>query len=364
MVGISGLTRQRIWTAALAGVASLGLAGTLAAVFLMLVTCMQLAALWTARRNRSQCEPSSRAANTVAAVSGKKTTESQEQEVFDHLTVVSLNVCLWPPGVRNSLASAQKEKRCTQHIPRFLAAYDVALVQEAFAWSFTGDRWRSLMYPQLQETHEWPPPDYDALCAHHIMTPGTWTLHNRQLRLLSYRFHDFEHDGFVAFELVRPVGYGHSVLSVPCRGGQELMLHVLNVHLLPEEGAFADAKPLRHSQEKELAHLVAAVEALPRTHAWLVGGDFNFDAIKHETLVSFFTNRLSAVVHPQPLHRFTPTCTTLNEKVPFATAWSLDESVDQFYSNLPILKSRVCTEDGHLSDHFPIACVLQLPSKG
>ena len=86
------------------------------------------------------------------------------------------------------------------------------------------------------------PPCRSGICRRYQwITPGAWTLTRAGWPVTTYCFHEFQHRGFVLLELLRPVGFAHTVLTVPFPGGHAATLHILNVHLLPEEGAFIDS---------------------------------------------------------------------------------------------------------------------------
>lgn len=286
-----------------------------------------------------------------------------ETQDFSRLRVCTLNLCLWPRGLRNSWASALKEERCEPAgIPRFLQQHDISVCQENFAWPFLPDRWRALMAPVLEKTHTWAPPGFNALAPFHWMTSGAWTLTNRALPVVSHRFVNFHHKGLVAFEYVRPVGYDHVVLQVP-RGPTRdaATLHVFNVHLLPEEGAFLDTYSVDASVQQELEQLCEAVAAIPRNHLWVLAGDLNIDKRLCAHIHQTFVARLQQASHPHTMHYYAPCDTTMNSHVQFSTAWNSQQAVDHIYSNMVLEDARVCSEETKLSDHFPVSCTLRLP---
>lgn len=305
-----------------------------------------------------------------------------------HLEIISLNACLWPPGFRNTKAWPLKDPRCTD-IARLLAQADVAVCQEVFSWPLlstylpaclfpAGCKWRSLitsaMDGLLAKSYDWSDVDVDACRPYHTFSAGAWTLwrsdHDQHttnkptLEQINYEYIPFKHKGFVMFEYVRPVGYQLSSFKVTGSRNTQV-LHVINLHLLPSEGAFMDTLPAMESRSLELLQVATSVSRLPPQDAWLIMGDFNMDPkrkIDTKALDNFVAALRKAVQRPgsndAQLHVFQPHETTLNGQVPYVSAWFNDLGVDHMYSNRQLLNARVL--DTNLSDHYPIKASLVL----
>jgi hypothetical protein len=83
------------------------------------------------------------------------------------VSVVSLNACLWPPGLRNTKNWPMKDPRCID-ISAVFSCFDICVSQEVLAWPYLftvveeGCKWRNLISkavhhnrPPLFETHYW-----------------------------------------------------------------------------------------------------------------------------------------------------------------------------------------------------------------
>ncbi len=139
-----------------------------------------------------------------------------------------------------------------------------------------------------------------------FQTPGTWTLTRKDLQVLHYEFVSFHRVHAVILDVVRPCGFQHTVLRVPVQavinGGHHqhrfVDLHILNVHMLMEEG-YMSAIPLNDSRRHEFEQLTEFLRGLGPDANWLVGGDMNVSPHNTSELVTEIHEMLANVAAPR-----------------------------------------------------------------
>ena len=246
--------------------------------------------------------------SSLLSSSSPKQQQSSKQSQEQFVSILTLNCCLWPPGLRNTKIWPLKDTRCPK-IAELFSEYDLCVCQELFTWPWLtkliqhGCKWRDLISrhsssknPPLISTHDWVKP-YLPGGGLYALSPGMWTVARKtRLTRLAYRYIPYKHIGFVAFEYVKPNGYQHSVYQVnnpdsspdretsgtdlyesnprinPSRDNpkDKVILHVFNTHLLPSEGAIFDSRHPSVNREAQLKQLARAVRSLPCQDAWLV----------------------------------------------------------------------------------------------
>jgi endonuclease/exonuclease/phosphatase family metal-dependent hydrolase len=227
-----------------------------------------------------------------------------------------------------------------------------------------------------------------------VCVEGLWTVARKTiLHQVAYRFEQFKHEGFVLFDSIKPNGYQYSKFRYLVGSREERYLHVLNVHLLPMEGALLDSCPVNHNRRLELAQLVDAVRFIPPADAWLILGDFNLDPKRDAAMLGAFVHALQGLVKAseridragpdnldsevgkkrksgqdialgkqadfqKSVYIFQPDIPTLSHSASYRSAFVTNLAVDHMYSNRPLRQARVL--DNEISDHFAIAADLEL----
>jgi len=276
------------------------------------------------------------------------------------ITILTLNCCLWAPGIRATRNSALKEERCaSSYIPRIINMADITLCQEVLAWSFAKNHWISAMKSALQKLYTWIPQeitDLPIMKPYHLFTSGLWTVVNRRFSILFQQFIYFKHSGIMMFEYTHPIGFLHTVVSTP-----NSEINVINVHMLTDEAECClDSKNFDEFFTEELNQLVAFILALGKGSLWVIGGDFNVDPGE---LIYKFVEMLSDITFPETLYKFHPICNTCNENISFSNHSSRYKKVDHFYSNMEISSGKVLENECSVSDHLPVMVELTIPSK-
>lgn len=275
-------------------------------------------------------------------------------------TVVTLNCCLWPVGIRATTQSALKDQRCGRSmIPRALQTADIGLCQEVFAWHWSDNKWISMMRPFLDEYH-WiaqEETERQILRPWNILTSGLWNLVHRRFKIVSQRFNTFRHKELLLYGLTHPVGILHTVIETPSK----LQIHLLNVHMLSDEGVNGcfDRATFSCFYQQEMQQVISYVSSYAPENHWVIGGDFNVDGT--DEMMQQFLESLKGISWPRPVFHFHPTSNTCNNKVPFANHGSQHLKVDQFYSNMEIQSCEVLEGEDNLSDHLPVLATIVLP---
>lgn len=244
-------------------------------------------------------------------------------------TILSLNCCLWPVGIRGTFSSAQKNERCNI-IPHVLQTADVAICQEVLSWS--QNKWITRMKPYLH--YDWIDSDINS---------GLWTI--THFTILSQVFIPCKY--LCLYSMTHPLGFLHTTISMNTH-----TIHVINVHMLTDE-ATCLFECFEKLYKQQLEHLLSYIESLHGN--WIIGGDFNVDG--DDLLIQWFIVHLTKV---GKLSYYHPTVSTCNENVSYANHRSKHMKVDHFYTNMEMKDCRVLYEN--VSDHYPIIATIILPS--
>lgn len=244
-------------------------------------------------------------------------------------TILSLNCCLWPVGIRGTFSSAQKNERCNI-IPHVLQTADVAICQEVLSWS--PNKWITRMKPYLH--YDWIDSDINS---------GLWTI--THFTILSQVFIPCKY--LCLYSMTHPLGFLHTTISINTH-----TIHVINVHMLTDE-ATCLFECFEKLYKQQLEHLLSYIESLHGN--WIIGGDFNVDG--DDLLIQWFIVHLTKV---GKLSYYHPTVSTCNENVSYANHRSKHMKVDHFYTNMEMKDCRVLYEN--VSDHYPIIATIILPS--
>ena len=244
-------------------------------------------------------------------------------------TILSLNCCLWPVGIRGTFSSAQKNERCNI-IPHVLQTADVAICQEVLSWS--QNKWITRMKPYLH--YDWIDSDINS---------GLWTI--THFTILSQVFIPCKY--LCLYSMTHPLGFLHTTISINTH-----TIHVINVHMLTDE-AVCLFECFEKLYKQQLEHLLSYIESLHGN--WIIGGDFNVDG--DDLLIQWFIVHLTKV---GKLSYYHPTVSTCNENVSYANHRSKYMKVDHFYTNMEMKDCRVLYEN--VSDHYPIIATIILPS--
>ena len=244
-------------------------------------------------------------------------------------TILSLNCCLWPVGIRGTFSSAQKNERCNI-IPHVLQTADVAICQEVLSWS--QNKWITRMKPYLH--YDWIDSDINS---------GLWTI--THFTILSQVFIPCKY--LCLYSMTHPLGFLHTTISINTH-----TIHVINVHMLTDE-AVCLFECFEKLYKQQLEHLLSYIESLHGN--WIIGGDFNVDG--DDLLIQWFIVHLTKV---GKLSYYHPTVSTCNENVSYANHRSKHMKVDHFYTNMEMKDCRVLYEN--VSDHYPIIATIILPS--
>lgn len=252
-------------------------------------------------------------------------------------TIVTLNCCLWPIGIRGTFRSAQKDERC-KIIPSVLKKADIAICQEVFSWKWFENRWIAIMKSYLN--YNWIGSNINSgLCT----TTGLWT--TTRFDILSQSFIPFTHP--CLFSITNPLGFLHTTMII-----SNTQVHVINVHMLTDEAVclFECFEKLYKQQIDELLLYIKSLKGY-----WIVGGDFNVDGT--DLLIQWFLMQLKKLGKISYYH---PEVNTGNS-TSYANHTSKHMKVDQFYTNMEIKDCNVL--DDNVSDHYPVMATIVLPSK-
>lgn len=276
------------------------------------------------------------------------TTSSPEKAQQFHVSLVSLNACLWPWGLRQSIHDNQKLQRA-EGIAELCKKYDIVCLQEVFtsAWD---KKWpevlksEHLSYARADGREKW-----------HILDTGLQVV--TRYKILSSEYRPFESTGGLA-RFFKPFGYLHCIIEIPVTPDRSERFHVFNCHLHPDEGHYGPSTPLeiRFKQAQEIS------SQIPKDEPWIIAGDFNIHAHDPdgETLHQFFIHESDD--GPKKASRFAPEKATIHNLVPFAVHRSdmLTQSVDHIYSCNPITEGALLEELHHLSDHLPVSVKISI----
>lgn len=272
--------------------------------------------------------------------------------------VVTLNTCLWPRGLRASLMSSRKEERL-RLITAFAARYDVVLMQELLEWAWASGHSSRQHVAGALAGHLFAGGTVPAeMGGRRLMGRSQATLCRAEYEVRAHQWRPFQYRTRVLFTSFVPCGFEETVLLIEGHA-----VHLLNVHLLPPEGAVLDARPSHETNASELRQLERRIlQIADAGEHWVVGGDFNVDSLceRGRGMLAAFAGRVAAATK-RPVHA-SPAAGegSLNIGVPYSTD-AETMRVDHFFSSLPVCSARVRT-DVNVSDHFPVEIELQLPA--
>lgn len=253
-------------------------------------------------------------------------------------SIVTLNCCLWPIGIRATINSALKDERCTI-IPKILEKADIGLCQEVFTWKLLDNKWIAIMQKYLKK-YDWI---YDTSSS--LINSGLWTI--TRFTILSQQFITFNH--ICIYSLSHPVGFLHTCMSI-----SNIQVHIINVHMLSDEAICVGDVSLCFEglYRKEMEQLVAYIETIDGN--WIIGGDFNVNG--DDLLIQWFVTQLKK---RGKLSYFHPDVNTCND-TSYANHTSKYLKVDHFYTNMEMKDCHVLHEN--VSDHYPVMATFVLPN--
>jgi endonuclease/exonuclease/phosphatase family metal-dependent hydrolase len=284
--------------------------------------------------------------------------------------LLTLNVCLFPPGLRHCLRSTDKQRRVVllkKALQEESFFSDVYCFQELFSCKWS-QRWkqellcqpntqiiqthRSQCYDQHLHTH--PPVTtidtllyavgcpLSSLCSGHLMDGGLLIV--SRYPIVWSTFHPFDENP----NLLRTAekGFLHAVIQLP---QQPECLHVINCHLHPPEGSWDDksAALIRTSQLKQIRqHLMQS--KLSSTAMVVLTGDFNIQqgSVEYTDMKVLLGFSQEAII---PL--YTP---TVHCELPFCSHPDMICCDYALGTNVTFHDTQILKQHGNLSDHYPI----------
>lgn len=289
------------------------------------------------------------------------------------INCLSLNCCLFPPYIRGTCASQNKEGRCKQISDLIKQGNTIVMLQEMHGWNCLRPKWCNLLQQHLDTTtlftDEWVQTNPNNTPSYCLIDSGLSTLvysshinTQKNISIIESYFVPFSHDvsrGVVLFAYVKAMGFLYTRVKL----NNNTILNLINVHLIAKECTPLDFCEDYTIRATELDDIISFVQKHCMGEYWLIGGDFNIDNLSNgEYTIANFKKRLETCKLPgSSIFAYTPKTTTLNNAVKFGTHADI-QSIDHFYSNLPIDYGRVITENTtEISDHFPIQIQLEIP---
>lgn len=250
-------------------------------------------------------------------------------------TIISLNCCLWPVGLRATLQSALKEERC-KIIPNVLNMADIGICQEVYNWKGSENKWISLMKPTLH--YNWIDSDVEEW----IIPTGIWTI--TRFSIISQSFIHF--NATCLFAMTHRVGFLHTTMLISNK-----KVHIINIHMISDEMVclFECFEKIYKQQLEQLLSYIKSLDG-----EWVVGGDFNLNG--SDLLIQWFLMQLIKI---RDISYYHPTVNTCNNHISFANHTSKHMKVDHFYTTMKLKDCKVLSEN--VSDHYPIMATVVFP---
>lgn len=248
--------------------------------------------------------------------------------------LITLNTCLFPPGLRQCIKSTDKEGRIKK-IKTFIDEEnaDVYCFQEVFS-SIWSSKWKDYLLSHKFHYAECPLP---SLCNGHIIDSGLLIL--SKYPILSSSFISFIDNSIYGVNR----GFLHITIQV-----NKQIIHVINIHLHPCEGSCTNkcSKSIRSKQINQIYNYINKFNNIDSKI--ILVGDFNIDQDSWEydsTIDNILPVDAIIPLYKSTTHRLLPFCNNSSESC-------CDYA---FGKNINILVPTVLINYNQLSDHYPIS---------